>query len=730
MALQPHRRARPRRFTPGAVATTVEHGDLGRAVGPPGRRRRRPASGDLPESRRRPRWLHHAPGGRPDRRRRARRRHRGRHRSSSATRARPTGVAAAPQLVVRAGSRQRGPRRRGVRGRRRRAAAARAPRIVARPARPASGYVGVQRLDRAAWSIGTLDIEAEAQASVTAGLAGFGGDYARVRTDCRLVGRGATGRPARRLLRRRRPDARLPHLPGPRGARHHQQPALQGRGERPVPLRVHRPDPGGEGRPRAPTPSRPTATSSSPRRRGPSRCPTSRSRTTTCTAATPRPSGPIDEEQRFYLESRGVPTRVAERLIVAGFFAEVFDRLPGRRPAPAARRRRRRQAHGGAGMTRRSSASGRWPTSPDGQGPAGGDRRPRRSPSCASATTCTPSATAAATRTSRSSEGDVDCDEKLIECWKHGSAFSLETGEPESLPATKPVPVVRGAGRRRRRSRWWCRDRARARDRRACGPAWPARRSSRASTSPSARGEVHAIMGPNGSGKSTLSHVIMGRPGYEVLGGTVTLDGVDLLGLAAVGAGPGRACSSPCSTPPRCRAWPSSTCSRRPSPASAATPPTVPARIIAEAERIGFDDRFLHRAMNVDLSGGEKKRNETLQLGVLEPAIAILDELDSGPRRRRPARLRPPHRGRHRGDRPRRARHHALQPAAPRAARRPRPRARRRARSSAAAAPSWPSSWRPPATPAGSPRSRRPAATRRPLRRPVRLTAATRRRAP
>ncbi len=56
----------------------------------------------------------------------------------------------------------------------------------------------------------------------------------------------------------------------------------------------------------------------------------------------------------------------------------------------------------------------------------------------------------------------------------------------------------------------------------------------------------------------------------------------------------------------------------------------VAARIIEEAERIGFDDRFLHRAMNVDLSGGEKKRNETLQLGVLQPAIAILDELDSG----------------------------------------------------------------------------------------------------
>src|SRR3546814_13015695 len=57
---------------------------------------------------------------------------------------------------------------------------------------------------------------------------------------------------------------------------------------------------------------------------------------------------------------------------------------------------------------------------------------------------------------------------------------------------------------------------------------------------------------------------------------------------------------------------------------------TVPWRISAEAGLIGFDDRFLTRAMNVDLSGGEKKKNETLQLGVLRPAIALLDELDSG----------------------------------------------------------------------------------------------------
>ena len=142
-------------------------------------------------------------------------------------------------------------------------------------------------------------------------------------------------------------------------------------------------------------------------------------------------------------------------------------------------------------------------------------------------------------------------------------------------------------------------------------------------------GEVHAIMGPNGSGKSTLSHIIMGRPGYEVLGGTVTLDGADVLAM---------------STPERAQAglflamqYPTEVPGvavvdvlEAAFAASGRDTADVAGRIIVEAERIGFDDRFLHRAMNVDLSGGEKKRNETLQLGVLQPAIAILDEIDSG----------------------------------------------------------------------------------------------------
>ncbi|MBK5221324.1 MAG: Fe-S cluster assembly ATPase SufC [Acidimicrobiia bacterium] len=142
-------------------------------------------------------------------------------------------------------------------------------------------------------------------------------------------------------------------------------------------------------------------------------------------------------------------------------------------------------------------------------------------------------------------------------------------------------------------------------------------------------GEVHAVMGPNGSGKSTLSHVIAGRPGYEVLGGTVTLDGVDLLSLPAwerSRAGLFLAMQYPTEVPGVSLEevlYESLTAAGRPRD-------EVRERMVAEAGRIGFDERFLSRPLNVDLSGGEKKRNETLQLGVLQPKIAILDELDSG----------------------------------------------------------------------------------------------------
>jgi Fe-S cluster assembly ATP-binding protein len=137
-------------------------------------------------------------------------------------------------------------------------------------------------------------------------------------------------------------------------------------------------------------------------------------------------------------------------------------------------------------------------------------------------------------------------------------------------------------------------------------------------------GEVHAVMGPNGSGKSTLSHVLMGKPGYEVLGGSVTLDGIDLLALPTwkrAEAGLFLAMQYPTEVP----GVGLETMLR-----AAVGGRAMHEEIAAEAVRIGFDEKFLDRPLNVDLSGGEKKRNETLQLGVLRPKIAILDEIDSG----------------------------------------------------------------------------------------------------
>jgi Fe-S cluster assembly ATP-binding protein len=141
-------------------------------------------------------------------------------------------------------------------------------------------------------------------------------------------------------------------------------------------------------------------------------------------------------------------------------------------------------------------------------------------------------------------------------------------------------------------------------------------------------GEVHAVMGPNGSGKSTLAHVVAGRPGYEVLGGSVRIDGTEILNLPAwqrAEAGLFLAMQYPTEVP--------GVALRdllRASSTSSDDTDVIEDRMRVEAGRIGFDAKFLERPLNVDLSGGEKKRNETLQLGVLCPKFAILDELDSG----------------------------------------------------------------------------------------------------
>ena len=142
-------------------------------------------------------------------------------------------------------------------------------------------------------------------------------------------------------------------------------------------------------------------------------------------------------------------------------------------------------------------------------------------------------------------------------------------------------------------------------------------------------GEVHAIMGPNGAGKSTLSAVIMGKPGYTVTAGSVTLDGVDMLALPTwkrATAGLHLVMQYPTEVP----GVHVDEVLQEALAARGRNGDDLTARIAAEAGRINFDADLVSRALNVDLSGGEKKRNETLQLGVLEPKIAILDELDSG----------------------------------------------------------------------------------------------------
>jgi Fe-S cluster assembly ATP-binding protein len=142
-------------------------------------------------------------------------------------------------------------------------------------------------------------------------------------------------------------------------------------------------------------------------------------------------------------------------------------------------------------------------------------------------------------------------------------------------------------------------------------------------------GEVHAVMGPNGAGKSTLSAAIMGKPGYTITGGSVTLDGADVLKMATwerANAGLHLVMQYPTEVPGVML----QEVLREALAARGSTTNSLDDLIEAEAERIHFDRDLVKRAVNVDFSGGEKKRNETLQLAVLQPKIAILDELDSG----------------------------------------------------------------------------------------------------
>jgi Fe-S cluster assembly ATP-binding protein len=139
-------------------------------------------------------------------------------------------------------------------------------------------------------------------------------------------------------------------------------------------------------------------------------------------------------------------------------------------------------------------------------------------------------------------------------------------------------------------------------------------------------GQVHALMGPNGSGKSTLAHVLMGHRDYEVTAGSVTLDGVELLELPTwqrAAAGLFLSFQYPVEIP-------GVRVQDLLGAAGSAPENGLDARVRTEATRLAVADEFLERGVNMEFSGGEQKRAETLQLALLKPKFAILDELDSG----------------------------------------------------------------------------------------------------
>ncbi|MCP9626634.1 Fe-S cluster assembly ATPase SufC [Rhodopseudomonas palustris] len=149
-------------------------------------------------------------------------------------------------------------------------------------------------------------------------------------------------------------------------------------------------------------------------------------------------------------------------------------------------------------------------------------------------------------------------------------------------------------------------------------------------------GEVHAIMGPNGSGKSTLSHVIAGKPGYEVTGGQILFKGEDLLEMdpdqrAAKGVFlafqypveiPGVATMTFLRTALNAQ--------RKARGEEEFSTPDFLKRVREVASSLGIPQEMLKRGVNVGFSGGEKKRNEVLQMALFQPSLCILDEMDSG----------------------------------------------------------------------------------------------------
>ena len=149
-------------------------------------------------------------------------------------------------------------------------------------------------------------------------------------------------------------------------------------------------------------------------------------------------------------------------------------------------------------------------------------------------------------------------------------------------------------------------------------------------------GEVHAIMGPNGSGKSTLAHVLAGREGYEVTVGEVLYQGSNLLDMAAeerARQGIFLAFQYPVEIPGVANVYflkAALNAQRRHRGQAELDAIDFLALIRAKLKLMGMDESLLYRPVNEGFSGGEKKRNEILQMALLEPTLALLDESDSG----------------------------------------------------------------------------------------------------
>lgn len=149
-------------------------------------------------------------------------------------------------------------------------------------------------------------------------------------------------------------------------------------------------------------------------------------------------------------------------------------------------------------------------------------------------------------------------------------------------------------------------------------------------------GEVHAIMGPNGAGKSTLSYVIAGRDGYEVTGGDILLDGESVLEMEPedrARAGLFLAFQYPIEIPGVTTSTflrEAVNAHRKARGEDPLDPMAFVKHLRAAAKDLDIDGEKLKRAVNVGFSGGEKKRNEILQMALLEPTMAVMDETDSG----------------------------------------------------------------------------------------------------